>query len=67
MLLYTSNLNLGVPNNLAISCHDRMNEKVSAKLFCHTKILLKNGIRMSTNHMMMVIHLKSAKSKAISI
>jgi hypothetical protein len=44
-----------------------MDEKVSAKLFFHTKRILKNGIQKNTNHMMIVIHLKSAKSKAISI
>jgi hypothetical protein len=34
-----------------------MDEKVSAKLFCYTKRMLKNGIEKNANYMMMVIHL----------
>jgi hypothetical protein len=36
-------------------------------IFCYTKRVLKNGTQKNANHMMMVIHLKSEKSKAISI
>jgi hypothetical protein len=40
-------------------------KKVSAKLFCYTKRLLKNEIWKNTNYMMMVIHLKMQNLKLL--
>jgi hypothetical protein len=32
-------------------------KKISAKLFCYTKRMLKNETQKNTNYMMMVIHI----------